>query len=220
GVRLRNGQRGRAHSAHALPRSATHRRLRYSSRFVVHQNGVEPVQFISAACKACDTRRHPDKGPWWRRQRLRTPFRSGKDTAPALLCVSDANKVLIDVGREQTEQGRVLATQDDHVTLFRALRGIRLETRELHSSVRRLLIVAREQHNEVSRVLNSLVHLLDKVCSNRNIVILRANPIAIFLENVGDLLSNGGHRAATAQEEIVSLTGTAWHGRWGRARAL
>src|SRR5262249_313815 len=90
------------------------------------------------------------------------------------------------------------------------------ETRELHSSVRRLLIVAREQHNEVSRVLNSLVHLLDKVCSNRNIVILRANPIAIFLENVGDLLSNGGHRAATAQEEIVSLTGTAWHGRWGR----
>src|SRR5262245_59363008 len=79
-------------------------------------------------------------------------------------------------------------------------------------SVRRLLVVVREQHNEVSRVLNGLVHLLDKVRSNRNIVILRANPIAVLLENVGDLLSNSGHRAPTAQEEVVTLTGTAWHG--------
>jgi hypothetical protein len=120
--------------------------------------------------------------------------------------------VLIDVWREQTEQRRVLATQDDHATLFRALGGIRLEARELHSSVRRLLVVAREQHDEVARVLNGLVHLLDKVRSNRNVIVLCANPIALLLENLGDLLSNGGHRAATAQEEVVSLTGTAWHG--------
>src|SRR5262249_33997734 len=94
---------------------------------------------------------------------------------------------------------------------FRALCGIRLETRELHSSVRRLLIVAREQHNEVSRVLNGLVHLLDKVCSNRKIVILSANLIAVLLENVGDFLSNGGHRTPTAQEKIVFVTAAARH---------
>src|SRR5262249_8275683 len=119
--------------------------------------------------------------------------------------------------REQTEQRRVLATQDDHATLFRALGGIRLETRELHSSVTRLLVVAREQHNEVSRVLNGLVHLLDKVRSNRNVVILDEDPVALLSENVGDLLRNRGHRAATAQEEVVSLTGTAWHGSDPRA---
>src|SRR5262245_1447297 len=78
-------------------------------------------------------------------------------------------------------------------------------------SVRRLLVVVREQHNEVSRVLNGLVQLLDKVRSNRNVVILRANPIAVLLENVGDLARNSGHRAPTAQEKVVSLTGTAWH---------
>src|SRR5215813_12761093 len=114
--------------------------------------------------------------------------------------------------REQTEQTRVLATQDDHATLFRALGGIRLEARELHSSVRRLLVVAREQHNEVARVLNGLVHFFDKVRSNRDVVVLDEDPVALLSENVGDLLRNSGHRAATAQEEVVSLTGTAWHG--------
>src|SRR5215831_11132421 len=113
--------------------------------------------------------------------------------------------------REQTEQRGVLATQDDHATLFRALGSIRLEARELHSSVRRLLVVAREQHNEVSRVLNGLVHLLDKVRGNRNVVILGANPIAVLLENVGDLLSNGGHRTPTAQKKIVFVTAAAQH---------
>src|SRR5262249_18584273 len=95
--------------------------------------------------------------------------------------------------REQTDQGRVLATQDDHAAMFRALGSIRLKASELHSSVRRLLIVAREQHNEVSRLLNGLVHLLDEVCSNRNIVVLNEDPIALLSENVGDLLRNSGH---------------------------
>src|SRR5262249_30420884 len=53
---------------------------------------------------------------------------------------------------------------------------------------------------------------LDKVRSNRNVVILRANPIAVLLEKVGDLARNSSHRAPTAQKEVVSLTGTAWHG--------
>src|SRR5262249_14218203 len=113
--------------------------------------------------------------------------------------------------REQTEQGRVLATQDDHAS-FRALGSIRLKTRKLHSRVRRLLVVAGEEHNEVARVLNGLVHLLDEVRSNRNIVVLNEDPVALLSENVGDLLRNGGHRAPAAQEEVVSLTGTAWHG--------
>src|SRR5262245_32464257 len=114
--------------------------------------------------------------------------------------------------REQTEQGRVLATQDDHASMFRALGSIRLKARELHSTVRRVLVVAREQHNEVSRVLNGPVHLLDEVRSNRNIVVLNEDPVALLGKNVGDFLRNSGHGAATAQEEVVSLTGTAWHG--------
>src|SRR5215472_18495630 len=120
--------------------------------------------------------------------------------------------------REQTEQRGVLATQDDHATLFRALGSIRLEARELHSSVRRLLVIAREQHNEVSRVLNGLVHLLDKVRSNRDVVVLRADLVALLLENVGNLARNSGHRAPTAQEEVVSLAGTAWHESAGNQR--
>src|SRR5262249_56370136 len=125
------------------------------------QNGVELVQLFSAASEAADAQRHPNERSRWWLQRLRTTFHSGKDTAPTFLCVPDADKVLIDVGREQTEQGRVLATQDDHASMFRALGSIRLKASELHSSVRGLLVVAREQHNEVSCVLNGLVHLLD-----------------------------------------------------------
>src|SRR5262245_17919909 len=41
---------------------------------------------------------------------------------------------------------------------------------------------------------------------------LNEDPIALLSENVGDLLRNSGHRAPTAQEEIISLTATAWHG--------
>src|SRR5262249_5108898 len=96
--------------------------------------------------------------------------------------------------------------------MFRTLGSIRLEARELHSSVWRLLVVAREEHNEVSRVLNRLVHLLDKVRSNRNVVVLDENLVALLGKNPGDLLRNSCHRATTAQEEVVSLTGTAWHG--------
>jgi hypothetical protein len=93
----------------------------------LHQDGIKPIKFVSATCEACDTRRHPNEGSWWRLQRLRTTFHSGKDTAPTLLRVPNANKVLIDVWREQTEQRGVLATQDDHATLFRALGSIRLD---------------------------------------------------------------------------------------------
>ena len=97
---------------------------------------------------------------------------------------------------------------------------IRFKARELHSGVRRLLVVAREQHNEVARVLNGLVHLLDEVCSNRNIVVLNEDRIALLSENVGGILRNSSHRPMTAQEEVVSLTGTAWHRGDLRARGI
>src|SRR5262245_32628068 len=148
-VRILNSQRGLTYTAHTLHCGATHRRLHHGSGLVLHQNGVEPVEFVSTTCEACDTRRHADKRSWRWLQCLRTSFRSGKDTAPPLLCVPNADEVLIDVGREQTEQGGILTAQDDHASLFRTLGGICLETGELHPSVRRLLVVAREQHNEV-----------------------------------------------------------------------
>jgi hypothetical protein len=86
-----------------------------------------------------------------------------------------------------------------------------LKTRELHSSIRRLLVVTREQHNEVARVLNGLAHLLDKVRGNRDVVVLDEGPVALLRKDVGYLARNGCHRAPTAQEEVVSLNGTAWH---------
>jgi hypothetical protein len=76
------------------------------------------------------------------------------------------------------------------------------------------------ENNEVSRILNGFVHLLDKVRRNRNVVILGANPIAVLLENVGDPLRNSGHRNPTAQEEVVPLTRTSWHKCWRAAKQL
>ena len=55
------------------------------------------------------------------------------------------------------------------------------------------------------------MHLLDEVRSNRNIVVLNEDRIVLLREKIGDLLRNS-NRAATAQEEVVSLTGSAWHG--------
>jgi len=51
------------------------------------------------------------------------------------------------------------------------------------------------------------VHLLDEVRSNRNIVVLNADPVALLRKNVGYLARNSCYRAATAQEEVVLLTG-------------
>jgi hypothetical protein len=56
------------------------------------------------------------------------------------------------------------------------------------------------------------MHLLDEAVSETNVIVLNEYPVALLRENVGDLLGNGVHRAPTAQEEVISLTGTAWHG--------
>jgi len=77
------------------------------------------------------------------------------------------------------------------------------------------------QHVGVDRKwhLGGLTDALDEAVE-ANRADLRANPIAVLLENVGDLLSNSGHRAPTAQEEVVSLTRTDWHECWcPRSRA-
>ena len=50
-----------------------------------------------------------------------------------------------------------------------------------------------------------------KLAPRRNVVVLDEDLVALLRENVGDLARNGGHRAPTAQEEVVTFTGTAWH---------
>src|SRR5207244_432938 len=70
-VGILDGQRSLSHAAHALHRSATYRRLRDGSGFVLHQDGVEAVEFVSATCETCDTRWHADEGSRWRRCCLR-----------------------------------------------------------------------------------------------------------------------------------------------------
>jgi len=57
-----NGQRSLTYTAHALNRRTPDRRLRHGSGLVLHQDGVEPVPFVSAACEARDARRTPMKG--------------------------------------------------------------------------------------------------------------------------------------------------------------
>src|SRR5262249_1148530 len=99
-VRILNCQRSLPDAAHALHRSAAHRHLRHGSGLVLHQDAVKLVEFLYAACEAGDARRHTNEMSRWPLQRLGTPLHSGKDTAPTLLCVPNANKVLIDVGRE------------------------------------------------------------------------------------------------------------------------
>jgi hypothetical protein len=55
------------------------------------------------------------------------------------------------------------------------------------------------------------VHILDKARAEFKVVILDADRVALLQENVSDLARNGGHRAPTAQKEVVTFTGTAWH---------
>src|SRR5262249_4281829 len=86
-VRVLNRQCSLTHTAHSLHRYTADRRLCHGGGLVVHQNGIKPVEFFSAACETCDTRRHPDEWSWRRLQCLRTSFRSGKYTAPTLLGV-------------------------------------------------------------------------------------------------------------------------------------
>jgi hypothetical protein len=42
----------------------------HGSRLVLHQDGVEAVEFVCATCEAGDARRHADERSWWRLQRL------------------------------------------------------------------------------------------------------------------------------------------------------
>ena len=78
-----NGERSLPDPAHSLHGCATHG-LGHGSGVLVHQDGVELVQLLSPACKARDARGHADEGSRRRLKRLRTPFDSGKDTAPTL----------------------------------------------------------------------------------------------------------------------------------------
>jgi hypothetical protein len=87
---------------------------------------------------------------------------------------------------------------------------------KLVNSIRRTATahVAREQHDEVSRVPDGVVHLLDEVRGKGDVVVLDEDPVALLGENVGDLARDGGHRASAAQEEVVSLTRTGRQERW------
>jgi hypothetical protein len=60
---------------------------------------------------------------------------------------------------------------------------------KLVNSIRRTATahVAREQHDEVSRVLDGVVHLLDEVRGKGDVVVLDEDPVALLGENVGDL---------------------------------
>ena len=110
--------------------------LRHGSGLVLHQDGVEPVEFVCAACEARDARRHPDERSWRRWCCLRLALRCGDDAALAFLRVFDAHEVLIDYVGKESSQWHVLAPQDYDVPLLWRLRSLRLEARELLAGVR------------------------------------------------------------------------------------
>jgi hypothetical protein len=95
-VCILNGERSLSHTAHALHRRATYRRLRHGSGLVPHQDGVEPIKFVGAAREACDTRRHRDERTRRRWRCLRLALGCGDDATLALLSIRYAYEVLID----------------------------------------------------------------------------------------------------------------------------
>src|SRR5262249_17277198 len=142
---------------------------------------------------------------------LRVALSGSDDAAPALLGVSDAHEVLVDIVGEQPPHRHVLTAQHDDVALFRGLCPIRLKAGELLPGVGGLKVVIGEKNNEVARVDHAPVHLLDKTRCERDVVILRKNAVALLSKNPLNLLRNSSHRAATAQEEVVPFTMAAWH---------
>jgi hypothetical protein len=134
-----------------------------------------------------------------------------RDAALAFLGVLNAYEVLVDVVCEQAAQRHVLTAQDDDVTLFSALCPLGLETRELLAGIGGLFVIVGEQDHEITRVLHGLVHRPDEARTERDVVVLDEDLVALLRENVGDLAGNGGDRAPTAQEEVVAFIVPAGH---------
>src|SRR6266511_966281 len=74
-----------------------------------------------------------------------------------------------------------------------------------------------EKHDEIPRVDQALVHLLDKTRCERDVVILRKNAVPLLSKNSLNLLPNSDNRTPKDQKEVGTLSGTAWHR--GDARA-
>ena len=135
------------------------------------------------------------------------------DATPALICISDAYEVLIDIVSEQSAYWRILAAQDNDVPLLLTLRPLGLEAGELLARVWRLLVVAGEQDDQVTRVLHGLVHHFHEAFTGWGVIVLYQDLVALFGEHIGHLARDGCYRAATAQEEIVALLRAGGHGR-------
>ena len=131
-----NSQRGLTYTANTLHCGGTHRRLRHRNGLVLHQNDVEPVEFVSTTCEACDTRWHTDQRWWGQWCCLRLALCGSDDATLALVGVLDANKGLINIVCKQPAKRHVLTAQHDDVSLFSGLHPLRLEARELFSGVR------------------------------------------------------------------------------------
>ena len=127
---------------------------------------------------------------------------SRNDAAAALLGVNDADEVLIDIRRKKSAEWHVLAPQDDDTPLLAALQPLGLEAGKLFAGVGRGFIVTGEQHDEIARVLDRLVHRLNEIGGQRNVVILNDDRVALASQRVGDLAREGGDRAASAQKKV------------------
>ena len=132
-------------------------------------------------------------------------FGCSDDATPAFIRVYDTHEVLICYVGEETFQWRILAPQDCNVPLLWAAQSLSLEAGELLPSVREPEIVFCKEDDQAARPSDCLVHFFDKARAKPKVVILDADLVTLLQENVSDLARNGGHRAPTAQEEVVPL---------------
>src|SRR6202011_3821337 len=99
-----------------------------------------------------------------------------------------------------------LAAQNDNVSLLRTLMALCFKARKLLPRVGRLLVIAREQDDQIARVLHRLVHRLHETGTQRNIVVLNENLVALVREHIGNLARHGSYRTATAQEKVITVS--------------
>ena len=195
-------------SAHTLHRGSANlldgsaHSLGHRRRPAADQDCVEPSELRVTPREAGDARWHADEGSRRGFLGLGLALGRGQNAALALLGVLDAVKILRDIGGEQATQWRVIAAQDDHPPLFEAPSPVRFEACELAAGVRGSFVVFSVQNNEIAGALDRLVHRLNEICCEGNVIVLDDDRTARVGQDIGNLLRHGRNGTAAAEEEI------------------
>ena len=117
----------------------------------------------------------------------RTALRRRQDAASALFGLCDADEFLVDAVCQNAPERRIVAAQDDDVTVPLVAQPLGLKTGELLAGVGRGFVVTAEQDDQAAGVLDRPVHRLDEARAERNVVILDDDLVVRCGQNVRDL---------------------------------